>query len=84
MRWRLLSIYTYRRYSIIPYPLEAFIIKNKEPLGIVIERNRDKKEGSKHQRKYPKNILKKYGQKETENLKHSNNPIPCLYSDKGK
>ena len=80
----MLSIYAYRRYPVIPNPLEAFIIKNRQPLGITIERNRGKKEGSKHQRKYPENILKEHRQKVTENLKHCNNPVPCLYSDKGK
>ena len=37
-------------------------------MGIVIERNRGKKRALTNQRKYPENILKKYGQKGTKNL----------------
>ena len=40
-------------------------------MGIVIERNCRKKEGVNKQ-------------KRTKNLKHCNNPIPCLHSEKDK
>ena len=36
----MLFICGYRRYPVIPNPLETFTIKNKQPIGIVIERNR--------------------------------------------
>ena len=39
----MLSIYGYRRYPVIPNPLETFIIKNRQPIGIVIKRNCGKK-----------------------------------------
>ena len=41
----LLSIYGYRRYPVIPNPLETFIIKNRQPIGIVTKRNRGENGG---------------------------------------
>ena len=80
----LLFIYGYRRYPAIANPLEAFIIKNRQPIRIAIDRNRRKKRASINWRKYPEDILKEYRQKGTKNLQYCNNPIPYLYSDKGK
>ena len=61
----------------MPNPLETFIIKNRQSMGIVIKRN---KRALTNQRKCPENMLKKYRQKGTKILKHCNNAIPCLYS----
>ena len=33
------------RYPVIPNPLETLIIKNRQPIGIVIKRNREEKRG---------------------------------------
>ena len=40
-----LLIHEYRRYPVIPNPLGTFIIKNRQSIGIVIERNSVEKDG---------------------------------------
>ena len=42
----LLLIHGYGGYPVIPNPLETFIIKKRQQIGIVTERNCGKKEGA--------------------------------------